>query len=217
MVRPGQSSGPSSPDVVLSRYRLWVWQPKPRIQVELVEETAGGFAEDSAVSALEEEPAQTPTAQDLCLPSVSTLHCCILLLQQLYPSETPPALCRSSSNAGAGAAELPLMPSASPSLPDGEHPPPAAARGRLLGWRRAESPVDNTWDLYSVQITRRAATCPERGRGSAGTGAGLPPCAGGGAWGRVSAALRGDGRSKGAVRPPPCSSIPHNAIMYCWY
>lgn len=34
---------------------------------------------------------------------------------------------------------------------------------------------------------------------------------------RASAALRGHGQSKGAVRPPPRSSIPHNAIMYCWH
>lgn len=30
-------------------------------------------------------------------------------------------------------------------------------------------------------------------------------------------ALRGNGQSKGAVRRPPRSSIPHNAIMYCWH
>lgn len=79
----------------------------------LAEETAGAFAEDSAVSALEEETAQAPTAQDLRLQSVSTLHRCSLPLQP-YPSEPPPAPLRSSSNTGAGAAELLFMASASP-------------------------------------------------------------------------------------------------------
>lgn len=56
---------------------------------QLVEQTAGGFAEDPAVSASEEGTAQAPMAQDRCLQSVNTLHHCILPLQPLGAPSSP--------------------------------------------------------------------------------------------------------------------------------
>jgi len=159
---PGQSSGPSSPDVV----------PSPRSPDAVLR---GEFAERLSCECL--GGAKSSSAY-------STGPLFAICKHPASPCSASAALPQSSSRAGVGAAEPPFMGSAShhglsADTCSTQLPPCHGGEQKLL-WATPGA-------CSGGQPTPRAAMCPERGRGRVGTStstsAGSLPRAGAGAWG----------------------------------